>query len=77
MDLISRRVIDKLEGGKVTPEILDEYADSKSKRHANMVEEIRKQLNFKSLKYHELEDTLKSVGLDRCKLCTYCWNGKE
>lgn len=77
MDLISRRVIDKLEDGKVTPEILDEYADSKSKKHANMVEEIRKQLNFKSLKYHELEDTLKSVGLDRCKLCTYCWNGKE
>lgn len=77
MDLISRRVIDKLEGGKVTPEILDEYADGKSKRHANMVEEIRKQLNFKSLKYHELEDTLKAVGLDRCKLCTYCWNGKE
>lgn len=77
MDLITRRIIDKLEGGKVTPEILDEYVDSKSKRHANMVEEIRKQLGFKSLKYHELEDTLKSVGLDRCKLCTYCWNGKE
>lgn len=77
MDLITRRAIDKLEGGHVTPEILREYVDSKSERHANMVEEIRKQLNFTSLKYHELEDTLKSVGLDPCKLCTYCWNGKE
>lgn len=77
MDLITRRTIDKLEGGNVTPEILDEYVDSKSERHANMIEEIRKQLNFTSLKYHELEDTLKSVGIDRCKLCTYCWNGKE
>jgi len=77
MDLITRRTIDKLEGGNVTPEILDEYVDSKSERHANMIEEIRKQLNFTSLKYHELEDTLQSVGLDRRKLCTYCWNGKE
>ena len=77
MDLITRRTIDKLEGGNVTPEILDEYVDSKSERHANMIEEIRRQLNFTSLKYHELEDTLKSVGIDRCKLCTYCWNGKE
>ncbi len=77
MDLITRRTIDKLEGGYVTPEILQEYVDSKSERYANMVEDIRKQLNFTSLKYHGLEDTLKSVGLDRSKLCTYCWNGKE
>lgn len=77
MDLITRRTIDKLEGGHVTPEILQEYVDSKSERYANMVEDIRKQLNFTSLKYHPLEDTLKSVGLDRSKLCTYCWNGKE
>ncbi len=77
MELITRRTIEKLEGGKVTRDVLDEYVDSKSKRHANMVEDIRKQLNFKSLKYHELEDTLKSVSLAQCKLCTYCWNGKE
>ncbi|WP_027400473.1 amidophosphoribosyltransferase [Anaerovorax odorimutans] len=77
MDLITRRVIKKLEGGDVTPEILDEYVDSKSEKHAKMVEEIRKQLNFTSLRYHELEDTLKSVGLEKCKMCTYCWNGKE
>lgn len=77
MDLITRRVIHRLEGGNVTEEILAEYVDSKSEKHAKMIEEIRKELNFKSLKYHELEDTLTSVGVDHCKLCTYCWNGKE
>lgn len=76
-DLITRRTIEKLEGGKVTQEVLEEYVDSKSKRHANMVEDIRKQLNFTSLKYHTLEDTIKAVGINKCKLCTYCWSGKE
>ena len=76
-DLITRRTIEKLEGGNVTREILEEYVDNKSKRHANMVEDIRKQLNFTSLKYHTLEDMLEAVGINKCKLCTYCWNGKE
>ena len=26
---------------------------------------------------HRLDDMLESVGIDQCKLCTYCWNGKE
>ena len=51
--------------------------DSTTQRHADMVERIRQILHFDSLKFHELEDTLKSVGLEKCKLCTYCWNGKE
>jgi amidophosphoribosyltransferase len=42
-----------------------------------MVDEIRKELNFTSLKFQALEDTVKAVGIDECKLCTYCWNGKE
>lgn len=77
MDLITRRTIEKLEGGKVPREVIEEYVDNKSKRHANMVEDIRKQLNFTSLKYHTLEDMLEAVGINKCKLCTYCWNGKE
>lgn len=77
MDLITRRTIEKLEGGKVPREVIEEYVDNKSKRHANMVEDIRKQLNFTSLKYHTLEDMLAAVGINKCKLCTYCWNGKE
>ncbi len=78
MDLITRRAINDLEGNVVTDEaILAEYVDSKSERHKNMIEKIREWLNFDSLSYHELEDTLESVGIDSCKLCTYCWNGKE
>ena len=77
MDLITRRVIFQLEGGEPSQEVMDEYVDSTSQRHADMVERIRQILHFDSLKFHELEDTLKSVGLEKCKLCTYCWNGKE
>ena len=42
-----------------------------------MVEEIRKELNFTSLRYHRLDDMLAATGVSPCKLCTYCWNGRE
>lgn len=77
MDLISRRMIERLEGGNVTPEILDEYANPESEKYEQMVEEIRKELNFTSLRYNRLDDMLEATGMDKCKLCTYCWNGKE
>lgn len=80
LDLITRRVICKLEGvdnEDLSAEVLKEYVDSKSERHATMVDEIRKELKFTSLKFQALEDTVKAVGIDECKLCTYCWNGKE
>lgn len=77
MDLISRRVIAELEGGEVTEEILQEYVDCSTERHANMVERIREIMQFDSLRFSELEDCLDAVGIDRCKLCTYCWDGKE
>ena len=77
MDLISRRMIERLEGGNVTREILDEYANPESEKYEQMVEEIRKELNFTSLRYNRLDDMLEATGMDKCKLCTYCWNGKE
>lgn len=77
MDLITRRVIDRLEHGRVTEEILQEYADPESPKYEQMVEEIRKELNFTSLRFNRLDDMLDSVNIDKCKLCTYCWNGKE
>ena len=77
MDLITRRVIAELEGGEVTEEILQEYVDCSTERHANMVERIREIMQFDSLRFSELEDCLDAVGIDRCKLCTYCWDGKE
>ena len=77
MDLISRRVIEDLEGGPVSRKVLEEYANPESERYAAMVEEIRKKLNFTSLQYCRLDDMLDSTGLERCQLCTYCWDGKE
>ena len=78
MDLISRKMIHKIEGCEVpSSEIMKEYVDPSSERYEKMNEEIRKKLNFTSLKYLHLEDLISSVGLKPCNLCTYCWDGKE
>ena len=77
MDLITRRVIAKFEGDNVSDETLKKYCDPDSKEYAAMLEEIRKQLHFTTLRYHRLDDMLDSTGLDHAKLCTYCWNGEE
>lgn len=77
MDLITRRVIARLENGNITDEILQEYADPDSEKYEQMVEEIRKELHFTSLRFNRLDDMLDAVGIDKCNLCTYCWNGKE
>jgi amidophosphoribosyltransferase len=42
-----------------------------------MLEEIRKELNFTSLHYHRLDDMVEAIPIEPCKLCTYCWSGKE
>ena len=61
----------------IPPEVLLEYADASTERHRKMVSMIEKKLNFDSLRFQTLEDVIESVRVDRCKLCTYCWNGKE
>lgn len=76
LDLITRRVIQEREE-EVTPEVLSEYSDPCSARYEEMLEEIRKQQNFTTLRYHRLDDLIASIGLLPCKLCTYCFNGKE
>lgn len=77
MDLIARRVIARREGDNVTEEVLKDYADPNSRNYHEMLEEIRKELNFTSLRYHRLDDMIKSIGIDPECLCTYCWNGEE
>lgn len=77
MDLITRRIIRDFEGENVSEEVLQEYADPDNPKYKAMVEEIRKQLNFTSLEFLRLDDMIESVGIEPCKLCTYCWNGKE
>ncbi len=76
MELIARRKIAELEGTEEESAVRP-YTDPDSPQYAAMVESIRKELLFTSLKYHRLDDMIASTGLPECKLCTYCWNGKK
>ena len=76
MDLITRRVIRDKEGDNAE-NVLHEYTDPNSDRYNAMVEEIRKQQNFTTLKYFRLDDLLDSIGIEPCKVCTYCFDGRE
>ena len=81
MDLITRKKIALLEGvedtSSLSEDILAQYCDPENPKYEAMVEEIRKELNFTSLQFSRLDDMLEATGIDPCKLCTYCWNGKE
>ena len=77
LDLITRRIIRDREGDNVSDEVLADYADPDSRNYQEMVEEIRKKLNFTTLRYHRLDDLQASIGISPCKLCTYCWDGRE
>ena len=77
LDLITRRVIERLENGNVTDEVLKEYADPESEKYEQMIEEIRKELNFTSLRFNRLDDMIAATGMPKDKLCTYCWDGVE
>ncbi|MBO7484870.1 MAG: amidophosphoribosyltransferase [Spirochaetaceae bacterium] len=77
LDLITRRIIKMREGDNVSKEVLEDYANPDSKNYKEMVQEICRQLHFTTLMFHRLDDMLDAVGIEPCKLCTYCWNGKE
>ena len=77
MELITRQVIKEREGEEYSQEVLDEYANPCSCRYAQMLEDIRKRQNFTTLRFHRLDDLLESIGIEPCKVCTYCFDGKE
>ena len=77
MELITRKVIEELEGGEVTDDVLREYADYNSEKYEKMVDKICEKLNFTTLRYHRLDAMLDAVGIDPDNCCPYCWNGKE
>ncbi|HIS55165.1 MAG: amidophosphoribosyltransferase [Lachnospiraceae bacterium] len=76
LDLITRRIIRDREGEHAEA-VLNNYVDPDSENYKEMVDEICKQLNFTSLRFHRLDDMIASIGLEPCKLCTYCWSGQE
>lgn len=76
MELITRRIIKEVEGDH-TEKVLNEYVNPDSDRYRNMLDKIQEELNFTTLRYQRMDDMIKSVGISPCKLCTYCWSGKE
>ena len=76
MELIARRVIDELEGEEGL-EHLEEYGDCATERGKKLCSHICEKMGFASLEYQSLEGLMEAIGLEPCKLCTYCWTGKE
>ena len=76
LELITRRTILELEGEEGFKH-LEEYSDAETERGRKMRDAICKKFNFASLEFQSLEGLIKSIGIEPCKLCTYCWNGKE
>ena len=76
MDLLARRTVQELEGDEGQKH-LEEYADVHTQRGSCLLQAICKKFGFDSLGYQSLDGLLEAIGLDRSKVCTYCWTGKE
>ena len=76
MELLARRVIQELEGDEGS-EHLEEYSRADTERGRRLRRAIADKFGFTSLEFQSLEGILDAIGIDPCKLCTYCWNGKE
>ena len=76
MELLSRKVIDKLEGEEGL-KYVKEYADAHTERGKCLLKSICEEMGFDSLAYQSLDGILEAIGIDRNKICTYCWTGEE
>lgn len=76
LDLIARRVIIELEGEDGF-RYLEEYSDPNTQRGKKLRDTICERLHLASLEFQTLDGIIEAIGLEPCKLCTYCWNGKE
>lgn len=76
MELIARRTVMELEGEEGFNHI-EEYSDGNTERGKRLRETICKKFKFSSLDFQSLDGIIKAIGLEPCKLCTYCWSGKE
>ena len=76
MELLARATVQKLEGGEGQAH-LDEYADGSTERGRCLLRTICEEMGFSSLGYQSLDGLLEAIGIDRAKICTYCWTGRE
>ena len=74
-ELITRRIIEDLEG--YMPEDVSAYTRTDSPEYRRMVEEIARRLNLDSLKFSTIESIVEAIGLDKCKICTHCFDGSS
>ncbi len=75
MELITRRVIGKLEGDP--NKNLDKYATTGSPQYNQMVQTIKERFGLNSLKFSTVEDLVEAIGLPKCKICTHCFDGSS
>ena len=75
-ELLARRMVHELEG-KEGDKHLDEYSDPGTERGQCLLHSICEKLGFSSLGYQSLEGLMEAIGIDRDKICTYCWTGRE
>ena len=76
LDLIARRTVMELEGEEGFAH-LEEYSDSSTERGQLLRKTICEKFKFASLDFQSLEGVIEAIGVEPCKLCTYCWTGKE
>ena len=76
MELIARRIIVELEGEEGL-KYIDEYSDGSTERGKKLRAVMCEKLKLTSVEFQTLDGVIKAIGLEPCKLCTYCWNGKE
>jgi len=75
LELITRRVIGDFEGD--ASKNLEAYCTTGSPEYKKMVAEIAKRLNLDSLKFSTIEAIVEAIGLDKCRVCTHCFDGSS
>jgi amidophosphoribosyltransferase len=76
LELIARRTILELEGHEGF-KYIEEYSSPSTERGKKLRRAIADKFHFDSLEFQSLEGVVKAIGIEPCKLCTYCWSGKE
>ncbi|MDE5740545.1 MAG: amidophosphoribosyltransferase [Bacteroidaceae bacterium] len=93
LELITRRVIKDLETHSRTATMLDDaqtadnvevpaerikaYATTGSPEYKALVDEIARRLNLDSLKFSTIETIVQAIGLEKCQICTHCFDGSS
>jgi len=93
LELLARRVIKDLESHsnsktslndikegddiQVSEERIKAYATTDSPEYNAMVEEMARRLNVDTLKFSKIETLVKAIGLEKCQICTHCFDGSS